>query len=65
MKYETEFICDVANVMDSPSLLAAGAPSKAKSQSWWQPAQLDNIKEFLQAERDAGRFLPVFSEGLD
>lgn len=39
--------------------------AKAKSQSWWSAANLEEIKVFLQSERDQGRFQPLFSEGLD
>lgn len=39
--------------------------TKAKTLSWWSHAQLEEVKVFLRRERDAGRFQPVFNDGLD
>lgn len=38
---------------------------QAKTLTWWKAARLEQIKVFLQYERNAGRFRPTFAEGLD
>ena len=40
------------------------SPAKAKSQSWWAHADLEELRCFLKHEAQEGRYQPVFTEGL-
>ena len=39
--------------------------AQAKPLKWWAPAQLEDVRLFLKAERDCGRFQPLLTIGLD
>lgn len=52
-------------VSDGSSPVPSALPHQAKPLRFWKHAQLDDVRNFLRAERDAGRFVPLLERGLD